>query len=73
MKLIFYVNDPSELYRFAVELSNNAAKLNAQYTQRKTCYSKDLVKLCRKIILLTDDNFKNYKYLLNQNIELFLN
>ena len=72
LKLILFVKEPSDLYRFAVEMSSNASKFYSQQTQRKACLNKKLVELCKKVLQLTDDNFKNYKYLLNQNIDLCL-
>jgi hypothetical protein len=60
------------MYQFAVEISNSLPKLNQQQGHRRFSYNKDLVLLCQKLVLLTDDTFNNYKYLLNQNIELFL-
>jgi hypothetical protein len=60
------------MYQFAVEISNSLPKLNQQQGLRRFSYNKDLVLLCQKLVLLTDDTFNNYKYLLNQNIELFL-
>ena len=71
-KLILFVKDPSELYRFAVEISNTLVKLNTQSTLKKASFNKELVQMCQKLISLTNDDFKNYKYLLAQNIEIFL-
>ena len=72
LKLVLFVNNSSEMYRFVVEISNSLPKLSQQQGLKRFSYNKDLVLLCQKLVLLTDDTFNNYKYLLNQNIELFL-
>ena len=72
LKFVLFVNDPSEMYRFAVEISNILPKLNTQQAHRRFSYNKNLILLCQKLVFLTDDIFSNYKYLLNQNIEIFL-
>jgi hypothetical protein len=72
LKFVMFANDPSEMFRFSVEISNILSKLNSQQIQKRFSCNKNLVLLCQKLILLTDETFSSYKYLLNQNIEIFL-
>ena len=74
LKLILSVKEATpELYAFSIEVSNNLVKLmNASNLKRDNAFKMELISLCKKLLLATNGDFKNYKYLLCQNIDFFL-
>ena len=77
MRLYFIVleaaSDTQEISRFLVEILNHAVRLKERQTKRLSSNQQDLARLSLKNLSLIDENVnKNYKYLLKQSLDRFL-
>ena len=77
MRLYFIVleaaTDTQEISRFLVEILNHAVRLKERQTKRLSSNQQDLARLSLKNLSLIDENVnKNYKYLLKQSLDRFL-
>ena len=77
MRLYFIVleaaSDTQEISRFLVEILNHAVRLKERQVKRLSSNQQHLARLSLKNLSLIDENVnKNYKYLLKQSLDRFL-
>ena len=63
--------ESSELFCFLIEISKTALKLKS--LNNNVLLNKRLIQISKDLIELVDNKLKNYKYLLNQNLDSILN
>ena len=65
--------DAQSICRFSVEILNHAVQLRKKEKFALSDYRKRLIGVCLKdLVLIQAEDCKNYKYLLRQNLESFL-
>ena len=65
-KLFSFADDCQELCRFSIELLNQAVRLHADNSNVEI---KNITNLCKNNLVLIDEKYKNYIYLISKTFD----